>query len=645
MTGWFRQITAEAVIETLFLLAFGYLIADVLVRRRDWDSTWTWALAVPALAGYAFILMLAHILSGGLVLSHAWVVRAITGLVIAVLVARKFVTGHWKLRWEPRQVIPVVVLVSLALLIWGYPIARIVPLGNRGDIRWHLGWASQLLNGETTPNSILSGNIPNYYPWLFHSVVSFVAAFSPGGRAYHALPPLQLVQVSGVVLALFATGKLLGKSWVSGAAAALFGGFASGPLISKFPWLTAAPADLGGRGTFNASFNNIAPPLPRDLGYAMFVSLLLLLLVATQQRSRGLLVSGGALLGLIGLTSWEWFFVGLALAALLVVVPTELGRSTKALALFVPAVTLYATWAVPIAINYADLGGFINTTAREPPALTPLAILLSWGFVAPLAAFAVFRWLPRHRHEPWFPVLVALLASAAAFTFLPSVIPLVLGASFQTLGRASRYWPVFHFSLAVLAGVAAGDVVERISRRHVAPAVAVGAAILGLSIIVPIQQSVGLPERWDPFPGLAAGVLGRPSIYLEAASNGSADCVVAAPRFLQMPIFSFTGYRQQAYRGSDVHAGNYSRIRWRDIYERVPDDRERIADNNVLTMGMGPVEKWRETAQKYGVDMVVVTRPHYRAAVFERLFPGRVAELRRTRPHVALFRVSDCAQR
>ena len=644
MTGWFRQLTAEALLETFLLLVFGYLIADIPARKREWDATVTWALAVPALVGYAFVLMVAHIVSGGLVLSRPWVVRGITGVVAVALIVRK-VRGGWRPTWEPRQVIPVLVMVALALAIWAYPIARFVPLADRGDIKWHLGWASQLINGETTPSSILSGGIPNYYPWLYHAVLSFIAAVSPGGRAYHALPPLQLLQVSGVVIALFATGKFLGKSWVSGAAVALFGGFASGPLISKFSWLTAAPADLGGRGTYNSSFNNIAPPLPRDLGYALFVSFLLLLLLALKRQSRGLLLGGGVVLGLIGLTTWEWFFVGCAVAALLVVYPTEIRRPTKAAVLFVPAIALYAIWLVPLGINYVRLGGFINTTARQPPTLSPLATFLSWGFVTPLAAYAAIRWLPHRRTESWFPAVVAPLVAAAGFTLLPSVIPLVLGAGFQTLGRASRYWPVFYLTLAILAGVGAGELLQRIGRRNAIAAVAFGTAVLGLSVIVPAQQSFGVPQRWALVPGLAAGVLGHPSLYTDVGSTGRADCVVAAPRFRQMPIFSFTGYRQQAYRGSDVHAGNYSRVRWRDIYRHVPDDRERIADNEILTTGASSVAEWRKTVQKYGVDMVVVARPHYVEAVFRQMFPTQVAEFRRTRPLVAVFRTGNCGPR
>ncbi len=124
----------------------------------------TLALAFPCLVAYGFLLMVGHLLTGGFILSKPWLIRGITTAVVVALVVRKFLTRRSSPSWQPRDLIPAVAVVVLALVVWGYPVMRIVPLASGGDIRWHLGWASQIMNGETTPSSILIGNIPNYYP-------------------------------------------------------------------------------------------------------------------------------------------------------------------------------------------------------------------------------------------------------------------------------------------------------------------------------------------------------------------------------------------------------------------------------------------------------------------------------------------------
>jgi hypothetical protein len=635
------QLSLEAVLETAGLLAFGYLIADILGSRRRWTGATTLALAFPSVVAYALVLMVGHMATGGLVLSRPWVVRAITAAAAIGLAIRKVVNRRSPATWNWRDLIPIGAMVVVALAVWGYPLARILPLASGGDIKWHLGWASQMMNGETTPTNILNGAIPNYYPWLYHALVAFMAAITPGGRAYHVLGPLQLLEVTGAVLALFALGSAVGKHWLAGATVSLFGAVAAGPLLQSSTVVTN-PADLGARGTYNASLYNIAPPLPRDVAYVLFVAFLLLVVLGLEERNVGLLFCAGVLLGLIGLTSWEAFFLGVGTAAIIAVVPGAVTRPKRTFALLGPAFALYALWAVPLAMSYARLGGFTNTTAGPPPVLSPLAILLSWGLVIPFAAYAVFRWVPAHRNDPGFWPLFAALVASVSFVVASSAIPRVLGSSFMTLGRAPRYWPTIYLALAILAGLGAAEVLRTLANYRVAIAAVTGAIILALAATVPLTKSWDIPARWRPKPVIAAAMLGKETPIDEVLSTGRAKCTLASPRYVQMTIFTLAGYRQIAYRGADAHAGNYARIRWRDIYRRVPSERERLEDNVILTRGEGSVGRWRRLIQKYGINMVVARRDDFDGPVFRKLFPRQVERLRRDRPRVGLFTVSPC---
>ena len=641
MTGWFRQLTAEALLETAILLAFGYLLADSLGARRRWNTGIALALAFPTLVAFSLILMLGHIATGGAVFSRPWVVRGITAAVAVIVVVRKIASRGSSRAGRPRDWLPIIGMVVLALVVWGYPVARIVPLASGGDIRWHLGWASQILNGETTPNSILTGSVPNYYPWMFHAVVAFLAAFTPGGQGYHVLAPIHLLQVSAVVLALFALGKEVGKTNLAGAGVALFGAVAAGPLLQSTSVLTH-PADLGARGTYNASLYNIAPPLPRDMAYALLVGFLLLLVLALQERSRALFLTAGVLLGLVGLTTWEAFFVGVGTTIVLSLLPGPVPRVSRALNVLVPALGVYAIWAAPLAVAYVRLGGFTNTTAGPPPILSPVAVLLSWGLVTPFAVYAAARWVPSRRAEPALQVGFALLIASAAFVMASSIIPRFLGGSFETLGRAARYWPNLYLAVAILAGVGAAELIRLVAGVRVGLAAAAGGVIVAMAVAVPLGVSIGIPQRWRAKPVLAATMLGRHNLITNVASTGRADCVVASPRYIQMTIFSYAGYRQVAYRGADAHFGNYSRIRWRNIFDRMPADEERLTDNDILIEGRGPVRQWQQLARKYGVDMLVVRRQHVDKPVFRKLFPGQVARLSRQRDPMALFRIGAC---
>lgn len=119
-------------------------------------------------------------------------------------------------------------VVVVGLVLWSYPTLEAFPLHYSPDTRAHMGWAHQLLNGSPTPTAALSGEIANFYPWLFHVFTALVALFTPGGNPFDALVPVHFLFVAGVVLGLFALGREFGSGPVPPVAAALFGALTGG---------------------------------------------------------------------------------------------------------------------------------------------------------------------------------------------------------------------------------------------------------------------------------------------------------------------------------------------------------------------------------------------------------------------------------
>ncbi|HEX2267099.1 MAG TPA: hypothetical protein VHI97_02705, partial [Actinomycetota bacterium] len=145
-------MTIKAVLVAALLMVFGYLLADAVAGNRNLDVLSRWALGLPALATYAFLLMLAHMASGGRVFSNPWLVRIVTGLVALGLVGRKFATARRPTFLPRRELVVASSVLAVAVVMWCAPVLRSVPLAPVGsDSGWHMGWASQLMNGEVLP--------------------------------------------------------------------------------------------------------------------------------------------------------------------------------------------------------------------------------------------------------------------------------------------------------------------------------------------------------------------------------------------------------------------------------------------------------------------------------------------------------------
>ena len=119
-------------------------------------------------------------------------------------------------------------MVIAALVLWSYPTLEVFPLHYSPDTRAHMGWANQLLNGSPTPTAALSGEIPNFYPWLFHTFTALVSLFTPGGNPFGVCVPVHFLFVAGVARGLFALGREFASGMVSPITTVLFGAMTGG---------------------------------------------------------------------------------------------------------------------------------------------------------------------------------------------------------------------------------------------------------------------------------------------------------------------------------------------------------------------------------------------------------------------------------
>ncbi len=626
----------QAMGVSALLLTLGYLVADFVTSRLKLGRTTRLALAFPGLTLYALLLMLAHIATGGLILSNPGLTRAVTaiaavGLSVAAFLRRR---RHTNGAGPPEVVWPAWVLVAMGLVIFCTPVGRMIPLDHVWDTNLHTGWAGQLMAGERVPSATVTGDVPNYYPWLFHALLASIAHLTPGGRAFHALGPLQFLQIAGAILAFFALGRALSGRWITGAAASLFGALCGGfgyallrrPDVVLDPRANDGAAamrywgDLIATRPYNVGFQNLTPPFPRDVAYVLVVVALLFLVIGVKERSGGSLAAGGVTIGMVGLTGGETFIVSFLAVVVLALTATEVGRARLGTLVLIPALATYALWAGPMVVNYFRLGGFFGTAAR-PVVLTPLAVLGSWGLVTPFALFGLVRRLPRWRTDPGTKVMLATLTAAVMSLIASAALPLYLGRGFSTLGRDHRYWPLVFLALAPLAALGSTELlgaVVRVSRRL---GVAFAALIVALAIPSPLLASIALPaERGSP-EVLADSLEGDPDTVLNLiAPRPGMTCVIATPVDSSQRVFSYTGYRMVLFRwGPGEINRNSAHIRWAGIYRRIPGGMERLEANRVLTGAVASKARWNQAANAYGVDVIVAPARRALSPVFEGL--------------------------
>jgi hypothetical protein len=598
------------------LLLLGYLIARSLVSNQHRRTVLPLALALPCVIGFALLLMLAHVATGGQVFANALLVRGVT---VASLVALALWQQHTKTERpsERRHRLVVVAALGVAgvgLLLWSYAATQMIPLHFAPDTRVHMGFANQLINGSPTPTAALSGDIPNFYPWLFHALVAFVARLTPGGNAFHAMVPVHFLFVMGAVLALFTLGQRLTGKVVTGLWAALFGGLAGGIgfVVARGPAIVIRPqgphlldylGDLLLIRSHNFALSNLIPPFPRDLTYALFLAFVLLLMCAVQERSTPFLIGAGAVLGGMGLAGGEALFAASSVALLATLATGRDNLLVRLSAVALPAGIIYAIWAAPLFINYFRHDGFFDMSS--PPLELPLwAIAASWGGSLPFGIYGAVWSLPRLRGHPALTVAAAVLAGSIVVLFGSGLILTVLGEGFAPLSRISRYWPLVHVGVVLFAAIGATEVLSRLRKWPALASVTV-VAILLVAVPSPVLVQLAYPQQVNSPPLVTRSLVGQRTVLEELDTPESVECTIVAPQSISPQIFAYTGHRIVAIILGRKHKDNLARVRWRDIYRVTEDLSTRFRDSRTLKSHRIRSRTWQKLIAKYGVDAVV----------------------------------------
>jgi hypothetical protein len=638
----------QALLVAASFLFVGYLVAAALTGRKV-DGITKLGLALPGVVLLALTAQGIHIVSGGRLFASSLATRA---FVICVVIALLVVWIARRPAGSPPERRLIFVALGLALLavaIWGYPLFRDLPLDTGGDSALHAGYAAQLMNGEPLPSGPITGSIPNFYPWMSHGVIAMLAHFMPGGRSYHAAPALQVLQVAGLVLSLVALGVQLAAGRLErtsiGAATALMCGICGGIGFLALQGIDVIPnphvdtelylGDLLQRRSYNFSFFSMVPMYPRDIAAALLVAFLVALVFGLRHNHTRSLVTAGIILGLAGLTGAEAFFVGTGVLIVLLLVPTGVSRRRLSTPLLI-ALAMFSLWLVPQLIGYLDLGGYVNLTIVDPVVLSPVGVLGGWGITTPLAIYGVSRVAGRLRGDVGTRVLLVLVAvGTAAVIFLP-LLPVLLGEAFESLGRAHRYWPLLHLGIALLAAVGLADILARIFARSRSLAMGLGILVAAAAVTSPIVASVAYARDQKPGKFVAPAVRGESGTLLNLiAPETGKRCNVAVPLSIEVATWSYTGYRLVHFAWP-FRRENLARIRWRDIYERIPGDYERSVANMTLLSGRDTAQ-WQRTADRFDVD-IVVTDPAYAEGPSLGRFESAIA---RDFP-LAVVQIDDC---
>lgn len=603
----------QALLVAAALLGLGYLVADLIVGRRDLDEVDRWGLSLAGLSLLALILMGVHMATSGWLYSHPGLLRV---LLVVVSVALVFV----RVMRRPQSRGPLMAaagMVLVAVAVWGSPVFRMMPLTATADTQLHNGWIDQLMAGETTPGATLTGDIPNYYPWLFHSIGAIATSITPGQTPFHALGALHLLLVAGMVLALFALGRALTGRTTTGVGTALLGALSGGFGFVMLRGVDVVTDPRGNDGmdalryqgdmlfsrSYNLSFHNIVPPFPRDLAFGLLISFVLLLALRARHANASTEIAAGVVLGLVGLSGGETFIVGCALAVAVVAFDSERRLATAA-RLLAPALGIYALWFVPILVNYARLGGFVSITHIIPVDLPAIAIVVSWGLATPFALFGVLAYIGSVRQQRPIRLVALFVVVAGVMLMASAFIPTLVGDAFDTLGRKHRYWPIFYLSIALVGGFGFTVVFDTLRNSSALATAVASIVIFAVALASPTAASLATPDVVKPHEEMRAAMVREPDNLLHVLREAGPGCTVAAPQGVSRQVFAYTGYRMLSWTGNWL-GENRARIRWAEIYNHITPEQTRLDDNALLTADPRSSE-WHATAQRHGIDLVVL---------------------------------------
>lgn len=559
-------------------------------------------------------------------------------------------------------------LVAATIILWCIPLALLLPLDYKGDTALHMGWANQLMNGATTIAGPVTGDIPSYYPWLFHVLVAIVAPFVPGGNPYHALGPVQVLQAVGMTLGLYGLGKALTGKQLTGVAAALFGSLAGGvgfvllrgldlvmnPRLADNTEGMRYIGDLFFIRPYNLAFNSLAPPFPRDVTFSMTPAFLLLMLLGVSRKNPGLQWAAGVVLGLIWLIHLDSMLVVVPFLALALLLPGRKGMLGLTARVLGAAVATWAIWAVPQAINYFRLDGYMSS-AKDAVVLPFLGILGAWGVITPFAIFGAVKWLPLFKEHTGVRLTAYFLAACSLVVVLSPLVPEYFGRGFTTLGFQHRYWPFVAMGVALFAALGA-TTIGQLTRNRPLMLISLCAVTVALAIPSPFLGSLALEKKLGSgadralLPNtlkLRESLRGDDTALNRLYEKAGAECIVASPGRISSGVFAYTGFRQVLYLRTNTDLHRFERgawvrfgsIRWQSIYDHIPDDFSRVRANSRLTGGRGDSDRWQRTVSKWGVDAIVLRAKVKDNPVFSRFSDQTTAQ--EGEPFVVVW-VDDC---
>ena len=547
-------------------------------------------IGILAVAGAAWLVMLQPV-AGVSVVAHPWLIRA--GLV--VVVGAVGVRGR-RLRPTGFAARPALAAAAAALVVsaaaWIVP-GDDYPDGST-DILWHEGWIRQLAGGLHAPGSVYAG-VPNAYPWLEHALAALI--LSGGGLGMTAT----LIVVEAFMLLTLAVGTWLlacelglARAAAAWAVVLAIAGGGIGWLEARGPAATLLttrpnPADVAealhpyerGLGAYSgdlvlspaptSALGNVPPALPRELGLALVPLAVWAAARAARKASGRWWATAGAASGLAFLASpVAGVVAGCALVALALV-----ARSRLAPVALVAAAIVAGVWLVPLAWHARDLGGFVNTTLGTPVEPTLVQVLATVAVLAVLgvlgAALVATRRVAVGDRRPLAAVAVALVVPVLLASIAPAV------GSLPALTRTLHYLPAAGLALAILGGVAAAWLVERSGRLRIVCAAAIALAATASAA----TASAGMIEirHWRA---------DHPLLRCSAPLTAPTSATIAVFGLAGGPPKEPLGLTVFARTGASLLFIPRPRIRYRDIFERIPGQDDRLVRLRAVADGRRP---------------------------------------------------------
>jgi hypothetical protein len=514
-------------------------VADGTARRLG--------VGLSIIVAVAAAFMLQHV-AGLSLLAHPWPLR----MGFAVALGGALVFGHPSLpgRHSTRAIVIVVAAATMIALQ-----ALIRPETHPvGDMLLHQGWIHQLADGRPSPGGVYAG-VPNSYPWLYHALAALVLQALPGDLAA-TLITMELLMLAALAIGVWLLAEQLqfpatARTW--SCSLAIIGG---GLTLKDSPAPTLA-------------IGNIPPPLPREFGFALGSIALWSAVLASRTNRRLPAICAGTVSGLVFLTAP---LAGLIASATGIVMIAR-RHVPNAVLMMLATSAVSAIWLVPLAGQYRELGGFrrITTihahesTVQLVAALGPLIVVGGVGLIRSSRSLpADSRW------NLW-----AIATVPVAFTAVAAVVSSSAPLGAPALTRPVRYLPAVGLALALAGGLGASSIVAGFRQRRTFATFAVAICTAALPLWVAMRATVDPPqatalECGAPLPFTAGDTVA----VLPRSSLDSVDGVART-------VFAATG-ATALYRTDP-------RIRFRSIYQRIPDQRQRLAwTRSIMNGGPSP---------------------------------------------------------